>query len=165
MEMRLLLRRLGLLLGASILTSFLTVIILPFPETFKVKILKEASISPTFGIDYAVEAPLDVQVGPDVYSVPQGFVTDLASIPRPLWGVIAPNEAHFVYPAILHDYLYSCPHGLERQDIDGIFYSFLRERGVSQFKAYQFFFAVRVFGGSHFTKHNYCHLELRIKHE
>ena len=38
-------------------------------------------------------------------TVPPGFVTDLASIPREFWSVLSPN-ARYSYPAIIHDYLY-----------------------------------------------------------
>ena len=38
-------------------------------------------------------------------SVPKGFVTDLASIPRLFWTIFPPAAA-YSYPAIIHDYLY-----------------------------------------------------------
>ena len=37
--------------------------------------------------------------------VPIGFVTDLASIPRPFWTAL-PREGRYAYAAIVHDYLY-----------------------------------------------------------
>lgn len=37
--------------------------------------------------------------------VPDGFAFDLASIPRPLWGIVAPFELSIVAP-LLHDVLY-----------------------------------------------------------
>jgi len=37
--------------------------------------------------------------------VPKGFVTDLASIPQPLWSVLPPT-GRYAYAAIAHDYLY-----------------------------------------------------------
>lgn len=38
-------------------------------------------------------------------TVPVGFVTDLASVPRVFWSLLPPT-ARFSYPAIIHDYLY-----------------------------------------------------------
>lgn len=38
-------------------------------------------------------------------SVPVGFVTDFASIPRVFWMVL-PKDGVYTYPAIIHDYLY-----------------------------------------------------------
>jgi hypothetical protein len=37
--------------------------------------------------------------------VPKGFVTDLASIPRPFWSLLPPNGP-YAQAAIVHDYLY-----------------------------------------------------------
>ncbi len=37
--------------------------------------------------------------------VPAGFVTDLASIPRPFWTFLRP-DGRYAYAAIVHDYLY-----------------------------------------------------------
>ena len=38
-------------------------------------------------------------------TVPKGFVTDLASIPRPFWSLLRP-DGNYVYAAIIHDFLY-----------------------------------------------------------
>ncbi|MBT1508870.1 DUF1353 domain-containing protein [Bradyrhizobium sp. SRL28] len=38
-------------------------------------------------------------------SVPAGFVTDFASIPRALWTAL-PRDGDYVWAAIVHDYLY-----------------------------------------------------------
>lgn len=37
--------------------------------------------------------------------VPKGFVTDLASVPQPLWSIF-PRTGRYAYAAIVHDYLY-----------------------------------------------------------
>ena len=37
--------------------------------------------------------------------VPEGFVTDFASIPRAFWSLLRP-DGEYTYPAIVHDYLY-----------------------------------------------------------
>ena len=49
-------------------------------------------------------APNENQNFKDV-NVPTGFVTDLASIPRPFWSVF-PKTGRYAYAAIVHDYLY-----------------------------------------------------------
>jgi hypothetical protein len=38
-------------------------------------------------------------------TVPVGFVTDFASIPRAFWSILRPDGT-YTYPAIVHDYLY-----------------------------------------------------------
>ena len=158
--MQTILRKIAMIFLLVFALVSVSVSLLPFPDLYDVTIDQEASISPTTGIDYSVQKSLIVHIDNKIYHVPIGFVTDLASIPRALWGIIAPSDDHFVYPAILHDFLYSCPRTLPRDKIDSIFYSFLRERGVKKFQAYQFFLAVRIFGNSHFTQHDACHLLL-----
>lgn len=39
------------------------------------------------------------------FTVPKGFVSDLASIPRIFWSALRP-DGNYAYSAILHDYLY-----------------------------------------------------------
>ena len=41
----------------------------------------------------------------DAVEVPDGFVTDLTSIPRTFWQVVRP-EGRYAYAAVIHDYLY-----------------------------------------------------------
>jgi len=48
-----------------------------------------------------VGAPADFSA----VTAPEGFVTDLASIPPALWPVLPPT-GRYAYPAIIHDYLY-----------------------------------------------------------
>jgi len=45
------------------------------------------------------------QAGYPTVTVPAGFVTDFASIPRAFWSLLPPDGL-YTYPAILHDYLY-----------------------------------------------------------
>ena len=45
----------------------------------------------------------DVNLG--TFTVPKGFVTDLASIPRVFWSLLRP-DGNYAYAAILHDFLY-----------------------------------------------------------
>ena len=52
-------------------------------------------------------------------TVPKGFVTDLASIPRIFFSLLRP-DGEYTYPAIIHDYLYWMQQGT-RKDADQIF--------------------------------------------
>lgn len=57
---------------------------------------------------WVVKQPLQY-LSPDFISVvvPTGFETDLASVPRILWGIIPQSDKHIVEGSIIHDYLYS----------------------------------------------------------
>jgi len=95
-----------------------------------------------------------VLIDGDYYVIPAGFQTDLASVPRILWSIIAPNYAAFVAPAILHDYLYSCGNLGDRRFADEVLYNALKAQEVSTYTAMKFYMAVRLFGASHFNSRN-----------
>lgn len=52
-------------------------------------------------------------------TVPVGFVTDFASIPRAFWSLLRP-DGNYAYAAVIHDYLY-WKQGLARDKSDLIF--------------------------------------------
>ena len=86
--------------------------------------------------------------------VPIGFITDLASVPRYLWLTFPPSGLHNG-AAILHDYLYSkfCRYkDITREEADKIFLELMKELGVPAWKRYAMYYAVRLFGKSHFRK-------------
>jgi hypothetical protein len=55
-------------------------------------------------IDSAALGKVGVKVTSDRVSVPKGFVTDLASVPRGIWWLIAPWD--IARAAVIHDLLY-----------------------------------------------------------
>lgn len=78
-------------------------------------------------------------------TVPKGFVTDLDSVPRiPFVFFIAKGRT--VESAVVHDYLYRT--GLvSRKEADDIFYELMIKEGVSSFRSWYIYSAVRLFGG------------------
>ena len=116
-----------------------------------IKFLDRACIEPYVGYEYQTCRPMRVLIDDATYIVPQNFETDLASIPRILWPILAPQYTDFVAPAILHDYLYRCNNHISRKLADEILYSALIAENVTSYTAYKFYLAVRLFGGSHFT--------------
>lgn len=128
---------------------------------YQVAFIDEACIKPNKRYSYHTCHSLAVVINKkeerDVFEIPKDFKTDLASIPRLWWSVLSPAYSSFIYPAILHDYLYTCP-GFEvsRRYADDIFYSALIAQGVSQFTATVMYMSVRMFGNKHFQKGQYC---------
>jgi len=96
------------------------------------------------------------QIDGDVYSVPKGFVTDLASIPKFLWWYKAPNRFEHIAPAVVHDYFYRCTDGDSRKFADDVFYDMLVEQGAGKATAYKFWLAVRLFGWKHYNDKVEC---------
>lgn len=85
------------------------------------------------------------------WEIPEGYETDLASIPRLVWFLIAPHEIG-VNEAILHDDLYRKNYR-DRKFCDDVWLAAMKRRGVKAWKretAYRF---VRAFGWCSWNKH------------
>lgn len=79
-----------------------------------------------------------------ILTVPTGFVTDYASIPRGFWGIASPQDV-YSEAAVVHDYLYwtqSCT----RKQADNIFYIAMKEASVNPFRRWFIYHAVRAAG-------------------
>lgn len=92
--------------------------------------------------------PFEYHVGSypseEVISIPIGFETDFASIPRFLWPIISPIDDHGK-AAVVHDYLYF--KGIyTRKRSDLIYKEALEVLNVNQGKIYIMYYLVRVFG-------------------
>jgi hypothetical protein len=79
-------------------------------------------------------------------TAPRGFVTDLASVPSAFWSILPP-VARYSYPAIIHDYLYWFQ-PMEKAKADNILKQAMQDLGVSSWKIFTIYTAVR-FGGVH----------------
>lgn len=89
-------------------------------------------------------------------TVPAGFVTDFASIPRPFWFFI--NPVGRIKPAaIVHDYLYHLRGEYElerftRKEVDQIFLEIMKRVGMPFLKRQAAYRAVRAFGWMYWNK-------------
>jgi hypothetical protein len=79
-------------------------------------------------------------------TIPKGFTTDGASIPRLFWFTTGtPFSPHYMRGAIIHDYLYQT--GLfSRKDADLIMYNFLLVDNTSRYNATKIYYALRIGG-------------------
>ena len=101
---------------------------------------------------WKLTAPLVYQsdIAATTITVPVGFVTDFASVPRvPMifdWLGDRGNLA-----ATIHDYLYTAPHPLASRDLaDSVLLEALIVQGVSQVEADAIYAGVRVGGASYY---------------
>jgi hypothetical protein len=78
-------------------------------------------------------------------TIPCGFVTDFASIPRGLWNIFPPT-GKYGHAAVVHDYLYRRTE-LERDECDRIFLEAMEDLKVGWFTRRLIYRAVRLFGG------------------
>jgi hypothetical protein len=79
-------------------------------------------------------------------TVPVGFVTDFASIPRAFWSALRPDGL-YTYPAIVHDYLY-WEQSVSREAADTIFKLGMEDFRIASATTASVYNAVRTFGGS-----------------
>lgn len=79
----------------------------------------------------------------DVISVPAGYVTDLASVPRILWAIFPPH-GRYAKAAIIHDWMYD--NGLRtKREADRIFLDAMKVK-VPAWRRLMMYCAVRLFG-------------------
>lgn len=130
-------------------------------------ILDIHAISPSYAKDLAKKTGMGIKE-PFTITVPKGFLTDLASVPKLFHG-ITPPDGPWEAAAVVHDFLYQLrPRGIDEVDsnsphslmesylsrfvCDRIFYLAMRDSGVSTGVAGTFFNVVRAGGGHFFQK-------------
>lgn len=79
------------------------------------------------------------------FTVPAGFRTDYASIPRFFWRVFPPS-GRYNRAAVVHDWLYIGKRG-DREQADRVFFEGMKALGVPAWKRSLMHRAVRLFGG------------------
>lgn len=99
---------------------------------------------------YQLTSPLIYQHKEDVYVVPAGFETDLASVPNAIKFIVDDDEADIREAAVVHDWLYSTK-AVPRKKADEILFRAMIELGAGYVKAHIVYWAVRLFGGSHYA--------------
>ncbi len=81
-------------------------------------------------------------------TVPQGFTTNLASIPRIFWNILPP-AGKYAKAAILHDWLYTQAK-LPRKRCDEILMDGMKTLTVEPWKRAVMYYSVRLFGKNHY---------------
>lgn len=81
-------------------------------------------------------------------TVPAGFRSDGASVPRFFWRVVfPPGDPKALRAAFLHDYIYAThPEGWSREEADELFLGVMVLDGVPSLRAYLAYLGVRLFG-------------------
>ena len=87
-----------------------------------------------------------------VITVPRGFITDGASVPRIFWSIFSPYGDYFD-AAIIHDYLYTKRNKVySRKQSDLIFKEAMYNSGISWITREIIFRGVILFGGKSFKR-------------
>lgn len=90
-----------------------------------------------------------------IFIIPAGFETDLASIPKLAWNIVSPADSNLMRAAIIHDWFYRMTCDFDRLNTDLIFYHMLINDGTSRFEASTMYYAVRMLGRP-FYNEDYC---------
>jgi len=85
------------------------------------------------------------------FKVPEGFITDFASVPRLFWNIVPP-WGKYGYAAIIHDYMYKTgKYG--RKTSDKVFLRIMKESKVVWWKRTLMYKMVRLFGWIPYKNH------------
>ena len=83
-------------------------------------------------------------------TVPKGFLTDFASVPKILWNLLPPT-GEYGPAAVIHDYLYRTAR-VTRADADWTFLEAMTRLGVPWLIRHAMYRAVRLFGASSYHR-------------
>ena len=97
---------------------------------------------------------LKYEYGGRSFTVPAGFVSDGASVPQFLWGMISPAiDPRTLDAAIAHDHLYrSFSYDFTRREADTLFYKLCRAHGLSFWRSLKAYIGARLFGRKYWKK-------------
>ena len=100
------------------------------------------------GIFWMLQESMSYDVGSEgsgnTVNVPGGFITDFASVPRPLWWLF-PKWGRYGNAAVIHDFLY-WDQSRSRKEADDIFSEGMIVLGVRSTTRKALYWAVRLFG-------------------
>jgi len=118
------------------------------PVFISTNILSQNSDGKTWTVVYPLVFHSDVLAS--TITVPAGFQTDLASVPRFLWAIFPPF-GKYTEAAIVHDYLYTWQ-PCTRAQADDVLMEGMQTLGVSCISRQLIYGSVRAFGGSYWDR-------------
>lgn len=91
-------------------------------------------------------------------TVPIGFESDGASVPRAFWRLVFPKiDEKAIRGAIAHDWLYRThPEGWTKAEADRMFYDLMLEDGTPKWRAFLAYKGVEYFGGRAWKTRGEC---------
>ena len=109
-------------------------------------------------LNYVLLEPYTVNTSLMTITVPNGFVTDLASVPRALWSIFPPFGL-YSGASVVHDYIYRTPEIQCTKNIaDMVFRELMQQAHVPEVTRESMFLAVQAFGRSSFKPRKWSHL-------
>ena len=102
--------------------------------------------------EFTFATPDDPDATPFKVSIPEGFLSDGASVPRLFWRLLSPPiDPVTIAPSLIHDYLYinGSRMGLTRAEVDSWYAYALHENGYPLWKCHLTYYGIRIGGASH----------------
>lgn len=82
-----------------------------------------------------------------IITIPKGYITDFASIPRIFWVIYPPHFYNYRKPSIIHDYLYTSKEVIvSRKEADKEFIKLLKKNNTWKITIFVFYTYVRLLG-------------------
>jgi hypothetical protein len=125
------------------------------PDSIHTEFASACCIKPYYGYHYLTCKKIKFFVNYRDFEIPANFETDLASIPKVVWPIMAPAHSSLIRAAIVHDWFYRKTCDFTRYETDLIFYHMLKNDGVSTIRASIMYYAVRWFGWNYYNE-DYC---------
>lgn len=141
-------------LGRVILIIYASFIMVSCANKHTIDSSIKPCLSPHHSNTFRLVTPYVVRIDNVLYRVPSNFTTDLASIPRPLWGFFSPHDSRVIFPAVLHDYFYSDEVNVTRKFADDVFYNHMIAEGATKKRAWFYWAVVRLFGKWSFKEYD-----------
>ena len=91
-------------------------------------------------------------IGDKWFTIPEGYRTDFASIPRVVWSLFHPADPRWLVAALVHDWLYGaewCP----RKQADDIFLAAMEKGGTQAVHRATMYSVVRALGQLTYREH------------
>jgi len=107
--------------------------------------LTVTKIGPCWIVERPFRYYIDEEGSENYVDVPDGFLTDFASVPRIFWSILPP-DGKYTQAAVLHDWLYKNKL-FSRKQCDIIFAEAMLVLGVPLWKRAVMYRALRMFGG------------------
>ena len=98
---------------------------------------------------FTLREDIEIQWNGKTFTIPEGFKSDGASVPRFFWrAVFPPGDNRALRASFAHDYVYRMhPEGWTKAEADRMFYDLLTAGGIPWYRAKAAYLGVKLFGG------------------
>lgn len=116
--------------------------------------MKRVIVKPYSKDRYELSEIYEFKALDNTFIIPEGYLTDGASIPRILWSFLPPNSPEYLTAAVCHDYLCELAYGSKKalngfkpsfKEADEVFKKHLKELGVKPYKVFILYYGVRIY--------------------